>query len=177
MLTQSPSTKDTTIYQYTLIRKINHGLFLSSYYPSLIFTYLIISTIYHGWQEGLHIVIAFPTVIIIHGLILLLLSLKSSAGSRDRWKFIIRFPWIGFMPNTNYYSLSSFVSYHMQLLWIGCLIVLASYAWTSLLINVHLLFIHLWLIYPRILIIIKLRKQSKHGFLKFNLKDTSYYRQ
>lgn len=177
MRTQSRSTKDTTVYRYTLIRKINYGLFLTSCYPALVLTYLIISSIYHGCQEGLNIVIAFLVVIIIHRLILILLSLRSSKDTHERWQLLIRFPWIGYMPVANYYSLSAFVSHHMHLLWIGSLIILASYAWTSLVFIVHLLFIHLWFIYPRVFIIIKLRKQSKQGFLKFNLKDTSYYHQ
>jgi len=68
-------------------------------------------------------------------------------------------------------------SLHLHLLWVTAVICGCFYPWVSIDLIAHLLFIHVWLLLPRFVIMFLLRKHSENGYLKLNEQDTSCYEQ
>ena len=166
--------KDSTIYNFTLIRKIRHlklPLLLYGMAPLSAAVYLTItdSPLSLLWFAG--------------GLLLLPLLYSAVAGlnirlldfaPRGAWSYIWRLPWIGLLPN-QYSPLQSLIRIHHQLLWIGLAAICWLYPWMAAKHWLIVIVLHLWYILPRYWFFFLLQRTKKKGLLKINTRDTSYY--
>lgn len=166
--------KESTIYNFTLIRKIrHHPLVLIGYgiVPIPIAIYLAISL---SPRSLLGFVIGVLLLPVLYSVLAGLNLRLTGSGQRGNWSFIWRFPWIGLLPD-QYFPLRVVTMIHHQLLWIGLAAVCCLYPWLSMENWLPLLALHLWYLLPRYWIFFLLRRAKKPGLLKINSNDTSYY--
>lgn len=170
---RTPLSKEATVYNYRLTRKIHFHFVLLYLYVSLIPFYFIFTIIRFSFAEIFPGLLCFAFTIIIHAFLPWLI-LKVSKMHTSSWAFVWNCPWIGYMPKQYIpYSLFSRIQFHM--LWVGPAFIGAFVPWISAAALSHLLFIHLWLLLPRIAVLFFFRGELSGGFVKLNNKEAAYY--
>ncbi|MDQ1910973.1 hypothetical protein RAC89_10925 [Paenibacillus sp. GD4] len=166
-------SKESTIYHYRLLQRIHHK-------PAVLYSYWALLLILLAWDiiqwNPWPFASAGLTVPVLH-LTITYFSLRTMDGKSPKgWGWAFELPWFGYRPN-GYISLEKLLKVHMQLLFITLVIVGCLFPWLSLNALGHLVFIHLWLIFPRFVILLKLHKHLHTGYVKINEADTSCYAQ
>lgn len=166
--------KESTIYNFTLIRKVRHRplpLLLYGLLPVPWIVYLAVSTSFRGllWVAGG--ILGMP---LLYSLLTSLYLKLLGSEQRGTWSYGWKLPWIGLLPD-QHVPLGGFTLIQHQLLWIGLAIIGCLYPWIDNVQWITLLSLHIWLLLPRFWIVHLLRRTKKPGLLKINPADTSYY--
>lgn len=166
-------SKQSSVYQYRLLQRIHHQRYFAYVYwvlPVLLLAWGLIE--WNPWPMGAACVL----VPLLHFMITWL-SLRTMDGQAPKhWGWSFQLPWWGYRP-ASYVSLEKMLSLHMQLFLITLVIIGCMFPWVSLELLVSFLFIHLWLLLPRFIILLRFSKHSKIGYIKINETDTSCYAQ
>ncbi|SDE52839.1 hypothetical protein SAMN02799630_05681 [Paenibacillus sp. UNCCL117] len=166
-------SKNSTIYNYRLLRRIHHK-------PLHHYAYWLLTVL--AWICALLLLDPLPFGLVLFGIpilhmIFLRLLLQTKEGYTPRsWHWSFRMPWFGYAP-AGYISLSKVGRMHNQLLGVGLLILACLYPWIELYTLLFAAFLHIWLLLPRFTILLLLRKHKATGLLKINERDSSCYAQ
>lgn len=172
-----PNTKGAaTFYQYKLIRKINITAPLLRIYMTLPLLCLILESIFLSWFSILYLIIAAPVMLWIQYVISRSVLLITGHPIAKRWRLSLRLPWPGYMPD-QYINYGIFRKVQLHNLWIGLCIAALFIVWAPPAFTASLAVCHLWLLLPRLYILLRLNRTAKDGVLKFNTADASYYTQ
>lgn len=166
-------SKDSTIYTYTLLKRVRHSLPISC-------TLWLIALIPLVWDlyrlQPAFFFISFIALPILHVLLITVIGkLKSDQGLRQ-WRLSFRVPWFGFAP-IGYVALSKIFSLHLQVFFITLVVIGCFYPWLPQELLAQLLYLHLWLMLPRLFILWRFRSFRHTAYLIVNSKDTSCYLQ
>lgn len=166
-------SKDSTIYHYRLLKRIHYKPFFAyMFWPVAAIIPLLSFFLIHPAAVLSGIVV----VPVLHAFIIQLLLRTKERYAPKTWKWSMRFPWLGYVPDS-YIALAKACRLHLHTLWIVFIIIGCFYPWMSPMYLVYLLFIHIWLLLPRLLLLFLLRKHRSNGYLKLNDNDTSCYAQ
>ncbi|MBP1153455.1 MULTISPECIES: hypothetical protein [unclassified Paenibacillus] len=166
-------SKDSTIYHYRLLKRIHRNpLYLYIYWSVL----AIVTALSLFLLEPVPTLAGFVSVPILHAFILRLLLQTKEGQAPKSWRWSLRFPWLGYVPRS-YISLAKVCRLHLQALWIIIVILGCFYPWLAPVFLAYLLFIHVWLLLPRLLLLYLLRAHMSNGYLIINENDTSCYAQ
>ncbi|MBC8081033.1 MAG: hypothetical protein H7X86_11855 [Gorillibacterium sp.] len=167
-------SRDSTIYNYTLIRKINVRIpFVGLYGLSLAIAATLAGQ--HYGEQGLKALLAsFVTIPLLHYIIVRLSIFFTDEVHLHEWSFCLLLPWFGYQP-VGYVSFSKYCNLLHQTFWIGTAAACLGYVWVPQVYTLAFIFTHLWLILPRYVVFIRFRKLKAGGLLRFSHKDASYY--
>ncbi|GAA4870223.1 hypothetical protein GCM10023310_57420 [Paenibacillus vulneris] len=93
-----------------------------------------------------------------------------------QWGLLYRLPWLGYVP-LSYFALYRMRNLTAHLLWVTVVICGCFFPWVSLDLILHAMFVHVWILLPRFVLIFQLRHHMENGYLKINDQDTSCYAQ
>lgn len=165
-------SKESTVYHYRLLKRIHYSTILNLIYWGILVSMLAWELI-HLRPYAMLLGIAFLPLL--HALLIYLHITLKEKRPLTHWQFRFRLPWLGLAP-TNHIGLKRFRGLQMQVFWVTIMIIGCFYPWAPL-DMISLLFVHLWIFLPRLIILFRLRKHSTRGFIKLNDKDTSCYSQ
>jgi hypothetical protein len=168
--------RDTTFYNYKLIRKI--ALRPESKYSYMVTALLVIAALYliYGWLGLIYTAAAIFLMFLVHALVLRLTLHRVDKLSEKRWTFRRDWPWIGPLPIKDT-QLSLFRRLHFHLFLLGCCITGLFYPWAHSSLVISMLYWHLWLLTPRIRILLTLRREQGNGVIRLESKEVSYFHQ
>lgn len=175
-------SKESTIYTYRLLKRVHYKpIFFQVYWiltvcafigAAIAISFASLSTGLIGVPVG---VIGIPLV---QTLLLRLLLRTKVKHAPQSWSWSYRLPWFGYAPGTDtYIAMTKVRRLHFHVLWIVLVLLGCLYPWLSPSLLGFLVFVHLWLLLPRLVIIFLLRKHSSSGYLKINENDSSCYAQ
>ncbi len=175
-MNNKPVTGDATFYHYTLIRKV--PLRPEGKYSYMATALLVISALYfiYGLLGLFYSALAIILMLIIHALVLRLTVRRVDKLSEKRWTFRRDWPWIGPLPILDT-QLSLFRRLHFHLFLVGCCVPGMFYPWAHSSLVISMLYWHLWLLTPRIRLLLTLRRESGDGVIRLESKEVSYYHQ
>ncbi|WP_238655785.1 hypothetical protein [Paenibacillus piscarius] len=172
-----PNSKGAaTFYQYKLIRKINITAPLVRTYMALPLVCLVLESIFLSWFSILYMIIAAPVMLWIQYVISRSVLLITGHPIAKRWRWSLRLPWPGYMPD-QYINYGIFRTVQLHNLWIGLCIAALFIVWAPPAFTASLAVCHLWLLLPRLYTLVRLKRTARDGMLKFNAADASYYTQ
>lgn len=173
-LTDHPTA---TIYQYKHVKRIMIR-------NELIVSYLLSALIVLGLQYILYELyglfswlIGFAVIQLIHLFIILLTFINVHEAADRKWTWTIIPPWTGFRP-ANDINFSVFRRVHNQLFWLGTIVIGLLYPWLSSSLMINLFFWHIWLLAPKLMLSLSLRKYSKKtkaGILRMQAKEANFF--
>jgi hypothetical protein len=168
--------RDATFYNYTLVRKI--ALRPESKYSYMLTALLVLAALYsiYDWVGVIYSAVALLLVLIVHALVLRLTVRRVDKQSEKRWSFRRDWPWIGPLPVMDT-QLSLFRRLHFHLFLIGCCIAGLLYPWADSSLVIAMLYWHMWLLTPRIRLLLSLRRERGNGILRLESKEVFYYHQ
>jgi hypothetical protein len=166
-------SKNSTVYNYRLLKRIHHK-------PWHQYVYALFTVI--AWIIALLLLDPLPFGLVLFGMpvfqmifLRILLQTKETHLPKS-WHWSFRSPWFGYVP-ANYMSLSKVGRLHTQLFWIGLAILACLYPWIEVRTLAFATFLHVWILLPRIMILLLFHKYQEIGLLKINERDTSCYAQ
>ncbi|UQZ84876.1 hypothetical protein SK3146_04137 [Paenibacillus konkukensis] len=166
-------SKESTVYHYRLLQRIHYKpLYFQLYWGllGLVFVWDLIRL------QPFPLLLGLLLIPNLHTLLIYLYFKFKEKRPLKQWMFQYRLPWIGYVP-TSYFALYRMMHLHIHLLWVTIVICCCFYPWVSINLIAHVIFVHLWVIAPRLFILFQLRKHAESGYLKLNEQDTSCYAQ
>jgi hypothetical protein len=172
MAQSDPSfSTETTIYNYRLLKRIPHTFYMRVIYLGLLLPLLAKDAIVGSWWLFL---ISYPLVLLAHILVVWIYFYFTVGGGMTGWSFQWGIFWNGFLPEGRA-SIRLVQKVQLHLLWIGLVLLGGLYAWLDSMLWVNLLFFHLWVILPRIFILVLFRPFRKNGLIRISSSDSSCY--
>ncbi|MDQ0173732.1 hypothetical protein [Paenibacillus tundrae] len=165
-----------TFYQYRLLKKKVIARSVIYSYLCLPVIMLFFNLLAFSWMGLLSFVLAGPITIWIHYVIARTILLLVRSSYTKRWRWSIRMPWLGYIPD-QHFSYRMFVRVHFNICWIGLCIITVCLIWSPLSFTFALIFWHIWLLVPRLYVILFLSRERKDGLIKLTNQDVSYYLQ
>ena len=170
---ESNLSKQSTIYSYTLMRRIYHSLYkIVLYYLSLILV------IFYKFEPShwLPLLVSYPLVLILHTLLIRAYFLftigMAMRGCSYRWGIF----WSGFLPE-GHASVRLVTKVQLHLFFIGLALILILYPWIPGTWLIHITIFHCWMLFPRLWMLLRFQPYRKNGLVKITSKDTSCYMQ
>ena len=167
MVLQSGSAgKEKVIYQYRLLKRLRRSPIVTLFYSILLPAWLIIAYLKHGDADV--ILAAITAVIGCHLLYwaattLLLGREPNSLQSSQRYGWTARrWPWIGYLPTAGV-PFRQFRSIQLHLLMVGLFAAGSLSVWFPPWIAYTTVFVHLWMMLPRLGILIRLGRTATGG--------------
>jgi hypothetical protein len=171
-------TKQPTIYNYTLIKRFHikrEHLYL--YIFSFMLSSLILIVI-GGWIQFISILLSCVLLLLVQTLIISVCVKVMRISKLRHWSFQWQFPWVGLLPELPI-STEVFKFIHIQQLFIGYVLIACFIPWISPIFMMNLVFVHTWILLPRMLVILMLLAQKTDlttVLIKMNSKDISLYK-
>lgn len=172
-----PQTKrEATFYNYTLVRKISLRPESKISYMST--ALLIVAVLYFidGWRGFIYSVLGVVLMLLVHALVLRITLRRVDKQSEKRWTFRRDWPWIGPLPIMDT-QLSLFRRLHFHLFLVGCCVAGLFYPWAPSSLVISLVYWHIWLLTPRIRLLVALRRERRDGVVRLDSKEVSFYHQ
>jgi hypothetical protein len=165
---------NSTFYNYTLIKKIvyTRSLIMLSLYFNLFL--LVCDVIYFKFAGLLAYLIGLPAIALLQFILITIVLQTTNDPTRKHWKFRLTPPCIGYMPYS-YISLKGLYRVHAHLLLVGSAVIGVSFIWIPASFFNSFMFVHLGLLLPRLIILLRFNKLKPPGLVRFNEKDASYY--
>jgi hypothetical protein len=173
MINKKELSGESTVYHYRLLKRIHNNSVLFGIYWGILVGWFVWELIRLRLVPFLGSLVAVPVMHMV--LVYLYFSLKEKRSLAE-WTFHFSLPWIGLAP-MNHIALRRVRRMHLHLLWITVVISGCLYPWVALDVLFNLLFVHIWIFLPRLIIFFRFRKHQEIGYLKINEKDTSCYSQ
>ncbi|WP_027093360.1 hypothetical protein [Cohnella thermotolerans] len=173
-MTDQPEHREPTIYHYKLIRKMNlRPEAKYSYMTTALMGTGTIGALY-GLLGLLYAVVGLLLMVAVHAIVLRITLRRVDEPSEKRWAFRFEWPWIGPLPvmDTN---LSLFRRLHFHLTLVGCCVVGLFYPWANDSLLLALTYWHCWLLAPRFVLLLRMRKDRGDGVIRLAAEEVSYY--
>jgi len=173
---QKKAADTATIYSYRLVKKV-------AFDPPRLLSYILLLAplaIYEGTAAAVNLLLLPVCFAVVHGvhaaILFAYIRLKEERQPRGSWRFVPHLPWFGLLPQ-NYASLRLFRRVHHQMLWIGLAAFSCVYLWLPPALWVQLVYVHLWTLLPRFVLMLSLPQPADGGMLKFGRREAGYYLQ
>ncbi|WP_127588662.1 hypothetical protein [Paenibacillus koleovorans] len=167
---------EVTIYNYRLIRRIRHQWFWSALYTVLpVLGFLVVVLRYDLWT-ALWTPLGFLGLIWLHTAIagIQLRYHPDRERSHRNWKLLIRFPWLGLLPEQPA-PLRLILRLQTVQWWIGLACIGICFPWLPTVALFQLTIVHVWILTPTFWMLARFSRSGKYGLLKINPRETSYY--
>jgi len=173
-LTDHPTA---TIYQYKHVKRImiRNEMLISYFLCAMIV--VVFQYMYFNLFGLFSTIIGFVALQMLHWLIMWLTFITVHQAADRKWKWTIIPPWIGFIP-ANDISFTVFRRVHNQMFWLGIIVIGVLQPWLPPSIMISLITWHIWLLAPRLLLNMRLRKLSKKnraGILRIQNNDVNFF--
>lgn len=173
-LTDHPTA---TIYQYKHVKRImiRNEMLISYFLCAMIV--VVFQYMYFNLFGLFSSIIGFVALQMLHWLIMWLTFITVHQAADRKWKWTIIPPWIGFIP-ANDISFTVFRRVHNQMFWLGIIVIGVLQPWLPPSIMISLITWHIWLLAPRLLLNMRLRKLSKKnraGILRIQNNDVNFF--
>ncbi|WEK54253.1 MAG: transposase [Candidatus Cohnella colombiensis] len=176
MKDELPTKQDPTFYNYKLIRKVAlHPERKYSYMVTALLVPLVLFLIY-SWTGLLYSLLATALIMLIHIIVLKITLRRVDQLSEKKWALRLDWPWIGPLPIMDT-QLALFRRLHFHLFLVGCCVAGLLYPWTHSSLVVALLYWHVWLLTPRIRLLLSLRRERGDGVIRLESREVLYYHQ
>ena len=167
---------DATFYHYKLIRRI-------SLRPERKYSYMATALLVPAAMSGVYgtlglllSVLAVILMLLVHALVLRFTLRRVDKFSEKRWTIRRDWPWIGPLPILDT-RLSLFRRLHFHLMLVGCCVTGLFYPWAHASLVIAMLYWHLWLLTPRLRLLLTLRREKGAGIIRLESDEVSYYHQ
>lgn len=171
-----PRQQDTTVYNYTLLSRIGCPPWMQWLYyliPVMAAAYMWLAA---GRKDWLAFGFSLVLVQALHYLIISVQAAVRREGYLKKWSFSLRGLWFGLLPNGNT-PVRRLWDTQLHLIGIGTAFLVLPYPWLSGSTMLYLWLFHIWLLLPRLIMLLAFLKKSRSGLVKINGHDTSYYLQ
>jgi hypothetical protein len=173
----SKLSKESTLYQYKLIKKITYAQPVLIAYFGFMLLYLIMLLIGVGIVEVLYMLIGAAGLHGFYALLQMLICSTQGRWNAKQWTVSLRTVWFGFIPK-QHFSASLLYSLHVQITFIGLAGILSLIPWAASIVIINLLILHFWFMLPRLIILFIFSKHNKGGgVIKINQMDSGFYNQ
>lgn len=167
-------SKAVTIYQYQLVQrfpiKTKDNII---YVLLLLIAAILFIAIDKSLAQLVSLLLGFLFIHLIYvGIIVLDLTMRHRHPWRH-WAWRWQFPWVGLLPKQTM-AMGTFAAMHWRLLAIGLAIICSLLPWASPLLIGQLLFLHLWMLLPRFIIILFCHVPAT-DLIKLERKRISHY--
>jgi hypothetical protein len=170
------ASKESTIYNYTLLSKFSTPSWLQLFYLSIPCYVAAIEYVNYQRFPLIQLFLLFVIVQLAHyWMIRIELNARQDSPLKS-WSFISRGLWIGYLPEKNT-SFSRLWTFQLHLLLIGTAVIALWYPWLDTITFSNVLFVHAWILCPRMFILWRFLKKGSSGLVKINSRETSYYLQ
>lgn len=145
----------STIYQYKLLRRIPiHKHHVMAYAALMLIAVLLFILIEQSFMQVISMMLSYILMHFIYTCITLLDLAVRDKQQLHNWKWSMQFPWLGWLP-VHVIPLQSFILVHVNLSIIGLALIIGLLPWITPLFFVQLLFLHVWILLPRLLIMLQ----------------------
>ncbi|KRF28702.1 hypothetical protein [Paenibacillus sp. Soil787] len=171
---QEPNlSKQSTIYSYTLMKRIYHSL-----YKIIVYFMLLILALLYNFDptNWLPLLVSYPLLLIFHSLLIRIYFQFTIGMAMRGWSYRWGVFWCGFLPEGNA-SIRLVSRIQLTLFWIGLAMITLLYPWIPEKWLFHLTIFHVWMLMPRLWMLFRFRPFRKAGLIKITGKDTSCYMQ
>ncbi len=170
------SKREATFYNYTLVRKI--ALRPESKYSYMSTALLLVTVLYFidGWYGLIYSIIGAVLMLLVHALVLRITLRRVDELSEKKWTFRRDWPWIGPLPIMDT-QLALFRRLHFHLFLVGCCVSGLFYPWAPSSLVISLVYWHIWLLTPRVRLLLTLRRERRDGIVRLEAKEVSFYHQ
>ncbi|TXK78212.1 hypothetical protein [Paenibacillus sp. N3.4] len=172
MSMQEPNlSKQSTIYSYTLVKRMYHSL-----YKIIIYFILLLAMLTYKFDPGnwISFILSYPLLLIFHSLLIRIYFQFTIGMAMRGWSYRWGIFWSGYLPDGNA-SIRLVTIIQLHLFWIGLAIIVLLYPWIPTPWLIHLTIFHLWMLMPRLWMLFRFRPYRKSGLIKITSKDTSCY--
>jgi hypothetical protein len=173
-LKEQKIAQHSTFYNYTLIKKIwfTRAFSLFCLYFNIIL--LGCDVIYFRLEGLIAYLIGLPAIALLQFILITIVLQTTNEPSRKHWRMNIQLPCVGYLPN-GFVALKSLYRVHAHLLLVGSAVIGFIYIWLPASYFNSLMFVHLGLLLPRLIILWKFKSLKPSGLVKFSETDVSYY--
>jgi hypothetical protein len=173
IMAQSDSTfaSETTIYNYRLLKRIPHSLYMMFFYIALILLLQVVDISKGLWWL---FIVSFPIILLMQSIIVWVYFYFTVGRAMRGWSFHWGLFWNGILPD-GHASIRLIQKVQFHLCWVGVLVLAGLSPWVHNMFWVNLLLIHLWLMLPRLIILLLFRPFRKSGLIRISLNETSCY--
>ncbi|MEO3947941.1 hypothetical protein [Gorillibacterium sp. CAU 1737] len=166
-------SKESTYYQYTLLRKLHVPRFFGPLY-GMVLTGLCALVVARFEREGLYAAGgALLGVPLLHVLIARLYR-RLSKRTPDVWGFRFRFLWGGYLP-VSYCPYRRCLRVLNQLSFLGGALLALLYVWAPPVYAASGLLVHLWIILPHYALAPIFLRLKPGGLIRYGSHEVSYY--
>ncbi|MGG1550455.1 MULTISPECIES: hypothetical protein [Paenibacillus] len=170
---ESQLSKQSTVYSYTLAKRIYH-----SWYKIALYLAIILLAVSYKFNSSnlLPMLVSYPLVLIFHTLLIRAYFQFTIGMAMRGWSYRFGVFWAGFLPD-GHASIKLVNTVLQQLLWIGLALIALLYPWIPQNWLFYLLLFHCWMLMPRLWFMLRFRAYRKIGLVKITSTDTSCYLQ
>ncbi|NQX70576.1 hypothetical protein HQN90_30990 [Paenibacillus alba] len=169
---QDPNlSNQSTIYSYTLVKRLYHSLYKTILYFLLLALALLYKFDTSNW---LPLLVSYPLLLMFHTLLVRAYFQFTIGMAMRGWSYRWGIFWCGFLPDGNA-SIRLVSRIQLHLFWIGLSIILLLYPWIPDHWLIYLTIFHIWMVMPRLWMLFRFRPYRKAGLIKITDKDTSCY--
>jgi hypothetical protein len=162
---------ETTIYNYRLMKRVQHTPYIMFFYSGLILLLLAIDISEGFWW---FFILSSLIMLGLHFLMVRVYFYFTVGGSMRGWSFQWGLPWYGILPE-GHASIRLVQKVQLHLFWSTFIFLGVLYPWINSMFWVNLLVFHLWVMLPRLLILLLFRPFRKNGLIRISRNDTSCY--
>lgn len=171
---REPNSAEATIYHFTLIRKLRCPVIVTLLYSLIPLAGTALFIQQHSWSGLLIIVPGYIFVQWIHWFVVKLTLYSLTEHTRQTWSFRIHPAGFAYLPR-QYISLQLFHTVHRHLTFIGLCIILLLIPWIPSELFLCLLSIHVWLVLPRWIYLLRLHREMAQGMIRLDASALFYY--
>jgi hypothetical protein len=169
---QDPNvSKNSTIYSYTLMKRMYHAIYKVILYFLLLLLMLFYSFNLDNW---LPLFVSYPFLIVAHTLLVRIYFQFTIGIAMRGWSFRWGIFWCGILPE-GHASIRLVTKVQLHLFWIGLASITILYPWIPKAWLIHLTIFHIWMLMPRLWMLFRFRPYRKNGLIKITTQDTSCY--
>ncbi|WNR44744.1 hypothetical protein [Paenibacillus roseipurpureus] len=166
-------SKQSTIYSYTLIKRIYHSLY------KIVLYYLVLALLVFSQFEAsdwLPLLVSYPLVLIFQTLLIRAYFHFTIGMAMRGWSYRWGIFWSGFLPEGNA-SVRLVTKVQLHLFAIGLALILILYPWIPQNWLIYLMIFHCWMVFPRLWMMFRFYPYRKSGLVKISSQETSCYLQ
>lgn len=171
---QEPNlSKQSTIYSYTLVKRIYHSLYKRILYFLILALALFFKFDPTNWIPML---VSYPILLVFHTLLVRAYFQFTIGMAMRGWSYRWGIFWCGSLPD-GHASIRLIGKVQLHLFWIGLSLIMILYPWIPIPWLVYFMIFHIWMLMPRLWMLFRFRPYRKTGLMKISEKETSCYLQ
>lgn len=165
---------EATFYNYTLAGRQQFPPAVAAAFASLLLLFAAAEIAVSGGRGIAYAMLSVPIVWAMHTALTMALLRSTRDASRGSWAWQRKLPCCGFLPG-GFAGLRAQLRLHLHLLTIGIAWAGLAYVWIPLPLFAGVVFIHAWMLLPRLYVLYRFRKLGKPGLVKWHDGGASFY--